>query len=257
MSDMGKVLNSHTVQFERVFPGPIERVFDYLSKPELLEQWLMPASVAPHVGGRIEFKSSQVPETADAPPAGQTCWIRGIISAYEPPHLIAYSWNEIAFNMTSDVRFELKEQGENVLLVLTHTRIPTEFMPGVGAGWHTHLDQVLSLVKGETPEDFWKLFNPRVAQYKAAIAAAAIIIAAAAPAAQAFDKALDEVKSARNEVLRQYDQLWKDCDELKFQMNHVEQGRAFDDLDCKLRDKSDKIHRLEFELRDLDRALAN
>jgi uncharacterized protein YndB with AHSA1/START domain len=96
-NDMGKVVNSHTVRLERLFPGPIERVFDYLSKPELFCEWLMPAMVEQEVGGRIQFKSDPIPENVVGPRdiEPQECLIRGLISHYDPPRLISYSWNEV------------------------------------------------------------------------------------------------------------------------------------------------------------------
>jgi len=30
MNNYGKLINPHTVVFERLLPGPVERVFDYL-----------------------------------------------------------------------------------------------------------------------------------------------------------------------------------------------------------------------------------
>lgn len=262
-SDMGKILNSHTVQFERVFPGPIDLVFDYLSKPELLEKWLMKAMVEPQVGGRIQYKSEKIPDSVELPQKGTSCCIKGIISAYDPPRLISYSWNEFDWDMTSEVRFELEERGNEVHLLLTHSRLPAFLMAGVGAGWHTHLDCVLALIKGETPAEFFSLFNPRVTQYKAALTAAGIVIASAAgSAAQAspLDPAYQSVKEARDNLMVKYDRLWKESDDLKYKMDHVdrnsgETGRVLVELDRELKQNNEEIHKIEFELRDLDKAL--
>ncbi len=45
MTDLGTIVDAHTVRFERLLPGAIERVWDYLTKPEpFLPVWrrLMP-----------------------------------------------------------------------------------------------------------------------------------------------------------------------------------------------------------------------
>ncbi|MEX2483874.1 MAG: SRPBCC domain-containing protein, partial [Brumimicrobium sp.] len=45
-----------TIQFERLLPGPEERIWDYLTKSELKAQWLSAGDVEPWVGGKVEFR---------------------------------------------------------------------------------------------------------------------------------------------------------------------------------------------------------
>ncbi len=45
-----------TIRFERLLPGPIERIWDYLTKSELKAKWLSAGDVEPSVGGKVEFK---------------------------------------------------------------------------------------------------------------------------------------------------------------------------------------------------------
>ncbi|MBX9720827.1 MAG: SRPBCC family protein [Candidatus Obscuribacterales bacterium] len=262
MSDMGKILNSHTVQFHRVFPGPIERVFDYLTKPELLATWLMEGSVEPAVGGRIEYNSGEIPESIDIPQSKESCCIRGLVKEYEPPLLIAYSWNELNCSMTSEVRFELEAKGDEVHLILTHSRLTAEMMPGVGAGWHTHLESMLQIIKGETPGEFFARFEPRLEYYKAAAIAAGIVIVASAGSASAQgDPAYESIKVARDKLISKYDQVWKDADNLKYKIDQIskapsaDSSRTLSDLDKDLRAAHDELHKIEFELRDLDMAI--
>jgi uncharacterized protein YndB with AHSA1/START domain len=40
MADLGQVIHGDAVRFERLLPGPIERVWDFLTKPEHLATWL-------------------------------------------------------------------------------------------------------------------------------------------------------------------------------------------------------------------------
>jgi hypothetical protein len=76
-----------TVEMERLLPGPIEQVWDYLTKPELLATWLGDANP----GTNHEIKRC------------------------EPPAMLEYAWNG-----DSAVRFELEARGQDVLLKLTH-----------------------------------------------------------------------------------------------------------------------------------------
>jgi len=264
-NDMGNIVNSHTVEIERVFPGPIERVFDYLSKPEYLSKWLMPATLEPWVGGRIQLKSDPIPENVAAPPENrpQECLIRGLMSHYDPPRLISYSWNEITYQVSTEVRFELEQRGDDVYLVLTHSRLPASFMAAVAAGWHTHLETLLALIKGETPGDFFTRFNPLLEQYKLVVAAAGVIVATSSgtQALASSDSAHDSIRTARATLLTKYDRTWKDADDLKYKIDQLEKSasrntdRALDDLSRDLKETNDELHRLEFQIRDLDKAL--
>jgi uncharacterized protein YndB with AHSA1/START domain len=40
MADLGQVIDGDAVRFERLLPGLIERVWDFLTKPEHLATWL-------------------------------------------------------------------------------------------------------------------------------------------------------------------------------------------------------------------------
>ncbi len=91
-------MNADTVQMERLLPGPIERVWDYLTKPEFLATWL----------------DKGLHEGLDARPA---------IKRYEPPAVLEYVWNG-----DSTVRFDLETRGQDVLLKLTHRRLPACFI---------------------------------------------------------------------------------------------------------------------------------
>ena len=73
----------------------------------------------------------------------------GVITAFEPPRLLAYSWNEggASADPESTVTFELIPFGENETnLILTHIRIRREELSGIAAGWHVH-------VYSGTPDD--------------------------------------------------------------------------------------------------------
>ena len=61
---------------------------------------------------------------------------------------------------------ELSEDGDQVRLVLTHTRLKTrEDVVGVLGGWHAHLDILEDVLEGRVPEPFWRRFNPLDAEY--------------------------------------------------------------------------------------------
>jgi uncharacterized protein YndB with AHSA1/START domain len=75
----------------------------------------------------------------------------GHITQLDPPRRLAFT-----FQNSTEVSIELDEQGGDVLLTLIHHRLPNRnFMLGVSAGWHAHLDVLVARVRGEEPAPFW------------------------------------------------------------------------------------------------------
>src|SRR4051812_25773933 len=121
MSEMGSILNSHTVRFERVLPAPIETAWQYLTESAYVEKWLMAGHVV-DAGGLIEFQS----EALD--PDGVRHRVTGVLSECKAPYELAYSWFEPAQDTSSHVRFHLESRGEQSLLILTHTLLAPRLM---------------------------------------------------------------------------------------------------------------------------------
>ncbi|MFX7763924.1 SRPBCC domain-containing protein, partial [Acinetobacter baumannii] len=86
----------------------------------------------------------------DVQVVAQPTIIRGLVTECQPPRLLTYTWNESNYAVATTVRFELQEHGEQVLLVLTHSRLSQEFMAAVAAGWHVNVDALLAVLKGES-----------------------------------------------------------------------------------------------------------
>ena len=63
----------------------------------------------------------------------------------------------IAWNNSGDVTFELEPKGSGVLLTVTHRRLPDRAtMLKVSAGWHMHLDTLVSHATGVARAPFWE-----------------------------------------------------------------------------------------------------
>jgi uncharacterized protein YndB with AHSA1/START domain len=128
MNAHGTLVSRDTVRFERLLPGPIDRVWSYLTDSTRLLRWFSAGSVAPVVGGEVRFDMG----------------MNGRVTVYDPPHTLEYTWNEPERErgvvLDALVRFELTTEGEQVRLVLVHSRIPETTAPQFGAGWHALLD---------------------------------------------------------------------------------------------------------------------
>lgn len=161
-----------TVRLERLLPGPIERVWSYLTDSNKRATWLAAGEMDLRVGGHVEhiFHNNGLTQNDDPPPEkyaqyGDESRMTGQITAIDPPRLLAYTWAEDTGD--SEVRFELTPVADKVRLVLTHSEL-TERSVKVGAsgGWHAHLDILAARLNDETPDGFWRSFNRLEAEYE-------------------------------------------------------------------------------------------
>jgi len=172
MDNFGK-LTGDVVQFQRVLPGPIERVWAFLVDSEKRARWLAAGTTAPLVGGAVElsFENAKLSALPDALPAEKyrempACvTFTGVVTQYDAPHLLRYTWG--FDGEESEVSFELVEQGDAVLLTLTHRRLKaSESLLSVSAGWHTHLDILTEVIRGGEVQPFWKRHNALEVEYE-------------------------------------------------------------------------------------------
>ena len=158
MTDHGVVTEPGTVRIQRILPGPIERVWAFLTESEQRGRWLAAGPMEPRVGGAValHFRNDELSDGERAPEKYRDSECRqaqvdGRVIAWEPPRRLAYSWGG-----GSEVTFELTPEAAGVRLVLTHRRLPDrEQMLGVSAGWHAHLDVLAARVNGDKPAPFW------------------------------------------------------------------------------------------------------
>ena len=174
MDDYGVVTEPGTVRIQRAFPGPIERVWDYLTDSEKRGTWLAKGAMEPNVGGRVElhFRNSELSAEFEAPPETYRDHDGGggdgRVTAWEPPRRLAYTWGG-----DSDVTFELTPKDAGVLLVLTHRRLPSrDRMLSIAAGWHAHLGILSDRLAGREPRPFWSTHSKLEAEYERLIPAA-------------------------------------------------------------------------------------
>ena len=166
MSPDGSILDLHTVEFKRLLPGPIELAWDYLTKPDLVRTWFNDVSLEPRVGGSVVIRF--IDGNGECGAVGVTGRVREI----RKPNLLAFSWikrrpqpdGSVTDSEEGEVRFELSEKGDKVLLTLLHSRLPTHELPNYSGGWHAFLDNLESRIADRggiaVPEAFQRL-RPR------------------------------------------------------------------------------------------------
>ena len=69
------------------------------------------------------------------------------------------------------MRYELREDGDDVVLVLTHTRLnsPEEVL-GVCGGWHAHLDLLGDVLAGRPTRAYWRTYTAYDLEYEQRLA---------------------------------------------------------------------------------------
>lgn len=151
----GEVIEPATLKIERVLPGPIERVWDYLTKSDLRRQWLASGDMTNKSGSDFEltWRNDELTDPPGKRPEGfgdqhsATCRLL----EYDPPHILSYT-----FGQAGEVTFTLTPRGDDVLLTLVHRRIPDRGVMGkVGPGWHAHLDILVAKMRGLKAPPFW------------------------------------------------------------------------------------------------------
>ncbi len=175
MDDYGVVTALDTVRIERVLPGPIERLWTYLTDAEKRGLWLSSGPMELRPGGSVQhrFRNSELTGHDGTPPekyAQHACESMhgGTMIECQPPTLLHYTWG--GSEDPSEVRFELSPRGAEVLLVVTHTRLATRGeMISVASGWHTHLEILAARLRGATPPGFWPTHTRLETEYDARI----------------------------------------------------------------------------------------
>jgi len=151
----GALIEPATLKIERLLPGPIERVWAYLTQGELRRQWLAAGQMELKVGAPFEFvwRNNELTNPPGQRPQGfaEEHRMQSRITELDPPRKLTFTWQG-----SGDVSFELEPKGDEVLLTVTHRRLPDRAtLLRVGPGWHTHLDVLVARATGQEPEPFW------------------------------------------------------------------------------------------------------
>src|SRR5205823_418947 len=117
----GELIEPATVRLERMLPGPIERVWSYLTESDLRRQWLAAGDMDLRVGGKVDltWRNAELTGRPETPPEGVQAvhHQESTVLRIDPPRLLTFGWAG-----GSDVTFELEPAGEEVKLTVTHRR---------------------------------------------------------------------------------------------------------------------------------------
>lgn len=165
-----------TVKLERLLPGPVERVWAYLTESDKRAKWLAAGEFDLRVGGRVrlEFDNTKLCHDGDVPESRRERGrgsFEGVITRLEPNRLLAHtwSWEDKGYANETEVTYELTPRGKQVLLVITHRRMPKDLVPAVMGGWDVHSGILADLLEGRKPRSFWREHERLEQEYAAAL----------------------------------------------------------------------------------------
>ena len=129
MSEYGELLDESTVRFERLLPGPIERVWSYIVESDKRRKWLCAGDIGAGDGAHVDMKfhNESLSSATDIPrpdkykdmPAKME--FTGTVTRWDPPNAVTHTWE--FGEEASEVTYELEPVGDKVRLVLTHRRL--------------------------------------------------------------------------------------------------------------------------------------
>lgn len=148
------------VRLVRLLPGPIERVWDFITDPEKRARWFAGGLLEQRVGGKFEFVMRHKNLAPDEKPPAEYAHVQdpgvtfeGRVIQCEPPRLLVFTFG----GEDSVVTFDLKPEGDKVRLLLTH-RASGDDLKEVGSyasGWHIHFAMLIALLEDAPRPKFW------------------------------------------------------------------------------------------------------
>ena len=137
-----------TIKHKFFFPHPMEMVWEYLTKPELMEQWLMKNNFQPIVGHDFQFKTGPIP-SLDFDGIFH-CKVLEIV----PFEKLSYSWRsgpgggEITLDSVVVWKLEPSDKGTEVFL--EHSGFEKEenlsLFNGLNNGWLEKFQNIANLL---------------------------------------------------------------------------------------------------------------
>ena len=171
MNRYGERIDKTTVRFERLLPGPVERVWDFLIDPEKRKTWFCAGDFDLRPGGVANFHFDHRRLTSETPPKnyekqGGEVKFAGTIIEAAPPHLLVFDWPEENGENTR-VKIELSDVGGKVKLTLTHSQLHDRAtMIGISGGWHIHFDLLEGVLEGRPATSFWSRVEKLESEYE-------------------------------------------------------------------------------------------
>lgn len=162
----GVLAPDRSLQIQRLLPGPIERVWAYLTDSDLRRQWLAsgPMQLLPGASFELVWRNDELSSSAAERPDGFSAESRATCQFIDvdPPRRMRYIWPGVG-----EVTMELEAVGAEVMLTLTHRQLVGErLILNVSAGWHAHLALLVARLENAAVPSLWATWKKVRAEYE-------------------------------------------------------------------------------------------
>jgi uncharacterized protein YndB with AHSA1/START domain len=168
MNDYATRIAPDAIRLERLLPGPIERVWAFLTESGQRKRWLAGGHMDLKPGGKVELEFAHENISHEPTPAkykDMPMGFTGTVLRCEPPKLLEFTWME-SHGDHSHVLWELAPRGDKVLFTITHTKVGDRAMLlSVSGGWDVHVGILEDVLTNQTPRGFWSNHAMREAEY--------------------------------------------------------------------------------------------
>ncbi|HEY0085135.1 MAG TPA: SRPBCC family protein [Allosphingosinicella sp.] len=166
----GALIEPTTLRIQRLLPGPIERVWAYLTEDDLRRRWFAAGRMKMEAGSPVEliWRNDELTDPPGQRPSGASGAsgenrMQSRIIDVDPPHTLTIAWGAGG----GSVSFELTPRGSEVLLTVVHRGVPDRAsLLNFAPGWHAHLDVLEAALAGTRPEPFWDAIVRLKAEYE-------------------------------------------------------------------------------------------
>ena len=167
------VVEPGTVKLERLLPGPLERVWAYITEADKRARWLCGGEIELRLGGKVTmaFDNNSLTSDKSPPPKYQgreKHTSHGVVTRLEPMRLLAHTWTWDSGD--TEVIYELAARGQQVLLSIVHRQVKgRDATASVMAGWDVHTGILADVLGGLEPRPLWRTHTRLEAEYGAAL----------------------------------------------------------------------------------------
>lgn len=145
-------------RFGMTLENHVDEVWDALTVPARIVDWLAPGGIEPQLGGAVKLNFVDSGIVIDS-----------TISAFEPMRVLEYSWSGPG-EPERPIRFELEPVGSLTGLVMTLS-VPAEEDAGrSAAGWAAHLEMLAAALAGAPIKFPFEIFKAARDEYRARLA---------------------------------------------------------------------------------------
>ncbi|HTV70323.1 MAG TPA: SRPBCC domain-containing protein [Rhizobiaceae bacterium] len=140
MSSKGSLEGNDTVRFERSLPGSATRVWEHLTGAKHVPVWFGgEGAIEPRVGGAVKLMGGM---------------FTGAVKEWQPGKRLVHSMSLTGVPAPeTTVSYDLAEHDGAVHLTLSQGPLAAPFLAGSFSGWHTFLDRLEAMLRGEDPGD--------------------------------------------------------------------------------------------------------